>query len=394
MLNNNKTKITIVGAGYVGMSLSLLLATNNDVTILEKDKKKIDLIKQNKSPIKDSNIEEFWRQNKLKIKITESKKIAFKNSEYVVICTPTDYDEESKSFDTSSVTSVVSDIVKYNVSCPIIIKSTVPVGYTADLRKKLKQKNIFFSPEFLREGKALNDNLCPSRIIVGPKDKKAIKFARILVDASEKKDVPTLFMSSTEAEAVKLFSNSYLAMRVSFFNELDSYCMSKNLNSKSIIDGVCLDPRIGNFYNNPSFGYGGYCLPKDSKQLLANYKEIPQSMIEAVVTSNVKRKDFIVDEIIKLKPKTVGIFLLSMKKDSDNFRFSSILDILKKLKDRDIEVLIYEPSLKKNFFLNTNVIKNINYFKSSCDLIIANRNSQKLKDVKTKVFTRDLFNTN
>tara|TARA_A100001015_G_scaffold258267_1_gene301431 strand:+ start:1882 stop:3051 length:1170 start_codon:yes stop_codon:yes gene_type:complete len=387
-------KITIVGAGYIGMSLAVLLAQKNKVTVLEKDIKKVNLIKNNISPTKDDYLENFWKVNNLKIKVTSDKKLALKDADFTVICTPTNFNEKKNTFDTSSVESVSRDVKKFSKDSSIIIKSTVPIGYTEKLRKKINYKNIFFSPEFLREGHALKDNLNPSRIIMGSEKKAAKIFLNILVECSEKKDVLKLFMSSSEAEAVKLFSNSFLALRVAFFNELDSFSLANNLDPCSIIEGVSFDSRIGNFYNNPSFGYGGYCLPKDTKQLLSEYKSIPQDLIEAVINSNSTRKDFITRQILKLKPKTVGVYLLSMKMNSDNFRSSSILDVMERLKSKGVEVIIYEPLIKEHLFLNSPVVKDLTEFKSKCDLIICNRKSKNLEDVEKKVFTRDIFGSN
>ena len=334
-----KPNITVVGAGYVGMSLAVLLAQKNNVKILEKNSSKISLIKKGIPTIKDESLRAFWKENDIKVTATRDKKVAFKDSNFVVICTPTNYDETKNYFDTESVESVAINAIKYSPNTSIIIKSTVPVGFTEKLRRNLNFKNIFFCPEFLREDQALQDNLHPSRIIIGSRKKEAKEFLSLLSDSAKAKDIPTLFMSSKDAEAVKLFSNTYLAMRVSFFNELDTYSVHKNLNPKSIIEGVCLDPRIGNFYNNPSFGYGGYCLPKDTKQLLANYNEVPQNLIKAIVKSNSTRKDFISEQIIKLKPKTIGIYRLAMKANSENFRYSSIQGVMKRLKAKGLEIL-------------------------------------------------------
>ncbi len=386
-----KPNITVVGAGYVGMSLAVLLAQKNNVKILEKNSSKISLIKKGIPTIKDESLRAFWKENDIKVTATRDKKVAFKDSNFVVICTPTNYDETKNYFDTESVESVAINAIKYSPNTSIIIKSTVPVGFTEKLRRNLNFKNIFFCPEFLREDQALQDNLHPSRIIIGSRKKEAKEFLSLLSDSAKAKDIPTLFMSSKDAEAVKLFSNTYLAMRVSFFNELDTYSVHKNLNPKSIIEGVCLDPRIGNFYNNPSFGYGGYCLPKDTKQLLANYNEVPQNLIKAIVKSNSTRKDFISEQIIKLKPKTIGIYRLAMKANSENFRYSSIQGVMKRLKAKGLEIIIYEPLLEEKTFYNSKVINDLKTFKLKSDLIICNRNSSNLKDIKFKVFTRDLF---
>jgi len=366
-------KITVVGAGYVGMSLSALLAKDNLVTLHDIDKKRIKLLKDKKSTIKDFDINTYWKKNNLKIRATFSPKIAFRDSEFILVCTPTNYDEHQNHFDTSSVESVIRKAIKINNKATFIIKSTIPVGFTEHLRQKLKYKKIIFSPEFLREGKALFDSLNPSRIIVGSKNKEARIFAGLLQQGAEKKDIETFYMNSTEAEAVKLFANTFLAMRVSFFNELDSFSISKNLSSNSIIEGVCADKRIGKFYNNPSFGYGGYCLPKDTKQLLTNYETVPQNLIEAIVRSNTTRKDFIAEEILKKSPKVVGIYLLSMKSGSDNYRNSSVQGIMKRLNAKGIEILVYEPLLQNSTFFGSKVIKNLEIFMANSDLIIANR---------------------
>lgn len=386
--------ISIIGAGYVGMSLAIMLAQRHDVNIIDTDDKKVRLINSNESPLKDYFLINFWKKNNLSINASNKIKTTVKKSEFVIICTPTNYSEDKNYFDTSSVEDSIQKITNLSKEPTIIIKSTVPVGFTEEMKKKYQNKNIIFSPEFLREGKALEDNLFPSRIVLGSKTKEAKLFAKYLQNAAYKKDIQTVFMRSSEAEAVKLFSNSFLAMRVSFFNELDSYSMAKKLNPKPIIEGVCLDSRIGNFYNNPSFGYGGYCLPKDTKQLLANYEEVPQNIIGAIIKSNSTRKDFISDQILKKRPKVVGIYLLSMKKDSDNYRSSSIQGIMKRIKAKGVEVIIYEPKYEDSLFFNSRVIKNLNSFKKKSDVIISNRMSSNLEDVKNKVFTRDLFNEN
>ncbi len=389
-----KKNITIIGAGYVGMSLGIMLAQRHEVNIVDIDDKKVRLINSNESPIKENFLINFWKKNNLSINASNQIKTTVKKSEFVIICTPTNYSEDKNYFDISSVEDSIQKITNLSKELTIIIKSTVPVGFTEEMKKKYQNKNIIFSPEFLREGKALEDNLFPSRIVLGSKTKEAKLFAKYLQNAAHKKDIETVFMRSSEAEAVKLFSNSFLAMRVSFFNELDSYSMAKKLNPKSIIEGVCSDSRIGNFYNNPSFGYGGYCLPKDTKQLLANYEEVPQNIIGAIIQSNSTRKDFISDQILKKKPKVVGIYLLSMKKDSDNYRSSSIQGIMKRIKAKGVEVIIYEPKYKESLFFNSRVIKSLNSFKKKSDVIISNRMSSNLEDVKNKVFTRDLFNEN
>ncbi len=388
-----KAKITVVGAGYVGMSLGILFAKNNDVKIYDIDKTKINKIKKKKPTIKDPQIKEYWKKNKIDLIGISSKAVAFKKADFIVICTPTNYDVEENFFDTSSVEQVIKDSLTLNDKALIVIKSTVPVGFTEKIKKKFKTSRVIFSPEFLREDSALADNLNPSRIIVGSKSKKAKIFAKILEEISNNKS-EVLYMSSSDAEAVKLFSNTFLAMRIAFFNELDSYGMVKNLSTESIISGVCLDPRIGNFYNNPSFGYGGYCLPKDTKQLLVNYDSVPQNLIEAIVNSNKTRKDFLSEQIIKIKPKKVGIYLLSMKKGSDNFRESSIQGIMKRLKAKGIKIIIYEPMLKKDKFYNSKIINDLKKFKKESDLIIANRVTEDLFDVEKKIFSRDLFGVN
>ena len=384
-------KITIVGAGYVGMSLSAMLSKNNLVTLYDSDKKKVQLLKDKKSPIKDVYLTKYWKENDLKIKATLSKKIAYKDASYIIVCTPTNYDPDKSYFDTSTVKKVIYEAMEINKNATFIIKSTIPVGFTKSLRKQLKYTKIIFSPEFLREDQALLDNLYPSRIIMGAKTKEAKQFSNLLKDGAEKKNIKTFFMGSSDAEAVKLFANTFLAMRVSFFNELDSYSISKKLKTKSIIEGICSDNRIGEFYNNPSFGYGGYCLPKDTKQLLANYESVPQKLIEAIVNSNTTRKDFISNEILKLKPRVVGIYLLAMKSGSDNYRFSSVQGIMKRLKAKGIEIIIFEPSLKQKKFFGSVVLKNIKDFKKKSDLVIANRMFDEIKDIEKKVFTRDIY---
>ncbi len=383
-------KITILGAGYVGMSLGILLAKNNFVTVYDNDQEKIKKIKSKKPSIQDKSLSKYWKNNKLNLTAKISRKSALKFAEFIIICTPTNYDEEKNYFDTSSVESSIKESLKVNPKACIVIKSTVPVGFTKKINKELNTNKIIFSPEFLREDKLLEDNQYPSRIVIGSKNKMARNFAKILEDISVK-ETESIFMTSSEAEAVKLFSNTYLAMRVSFFNELDSYSMSKKLNTKSIIEGVSSDKRIGNFYNNPSFGYGGYCLPKDTKQLLSNFDLVPQNLIEAIVNSNSTRKDFISDQILERKPIKVGIYLLGMKTGSTNFRQSSILGIMKRIKAKGIEMMVYEPQLKTNKFFNSLVIKDLSKFKKECDLIITNRLADDLSDVSGKVFTRDIF---
>ena len=379
-----------MGTGYVGMSMIALLSKHNQVTALDIDTIKVSKINKGISTIEDSEITEYMDKYSKSINATTEKEQAYKDADYVIVATPTNYDEKENYFDTSSVESVIADAISFGEPS-IIIKSTIPVGFTEAIKKKYSTEKIIFSPEFLREGSSLRDNLYPDRIIMGSNSDEAIIFSEILQKAAVKKNIQKVFMNSTEAEAVKLFSNTYLAMRVSFFNELDSYSMAKGLDSSSIIKGVCLDKRIGDFYNNPSFGYGGYCLPKDTKQLLANYENVPQNLIEAIVSANSTRKDFISDEIISMKPKKVGIFKLVMKSGSDNFRSSAIQGILKRIKAKGIEVVIYEPLLNENLFFNSKVTKNLDKFKKECDLILTNRNMDELSDVSNKVFTRDLF---
>ena len=387
----NKTKITVVGSGYVGMSLAALLSQNNEVTVLDIDSARVDKINNKLSTVADTEIELFLSEKDLCITATTDKKIAYEGASFVIVATPTNYDTVNNYFDTSSVDDVVGDALKLNKQAYVVIKSTIPVGHTKLLQEKYATNRIIFSPEFLREGQALKDNLYPSRIIIGSQLEAGKTFAKILAQGAKKQDIETLFIDSTEAEAVKLFSNTYLAMRVSFFNELDSYALSNDLNAESIISGVCLDERIGGGYNNPSFGYGGYCLPKDTKQLLANFDQVPQTLMQAIVSSNSKRKDFIADSIINLKPRIVGIYKLSMKKDSDNFRASAIKGIMRRIKDKGIEIVIYEPDLKENEFENLKVLDSLKSFKDISDIIISNRLSSELDDVADKVFTRDLF---
>lgn len=385
-------KIAVAGTGYVGLSLAALLSQKNEVVALDVIPEKVEKINNRISPIKDEYIEKYFKEKSLNLKATLDYKKAFENSEFVIISTPTNYDEEKNFFDTSSVEDIIKKVISMNDNnITMVVKSTIPVGFIESVKQKYNINNIFFSPEFLREGKALYDNLYPSRIIVGEKNDKAKEFASLLIESAEKKDIETLFMNSTEAEAVKLFANTYLALRVAYFNELDTYALTKGLNSRDIIKGVCLDPRIGDQYNNPSFGYGGYCLPKDTKQLLANYKNVPQNLIEAIVNSNKTRKDFITEEIIKTKPQVVGIYRLTMKTGSDNFRASAIQDIIKNLRANNIEVIIYEPALTKNEFNGFKVINGLNEFKTKSSIILANRQENILYDVKDKVYTRDLF---
>tara|TARA_B110000003_G_scaffold260867_1_gene282116 strand:+ start:2452 stop:3630 length:1179 start_codon:yes stop_codon:yes gene_type:complete len=387
-----KNKITIVGSGYVGMSLAVLLAQHNDVVVLDIDENRVNKINNNQSAIDDSMIHTFIIEKVLSLSATCNKKKAYQDADFVIIATPTDYHEDNNRFDTHTVESVVGDIITIQPSTTIIIKSTIPIGYTASLKKLTNFSNIMFSPEFLREGNALYDNLYPSRIIVGEQSQRARQFAELLTKGAIKKDIDVLFMNSTEAEAVKLFSNTYLAMRVSYFNEIDSYAEVYNLDSKKLIEAVGSDPRIGNHYNNPSFGYGGYCLPKDTKQLRANYQDVPNALISAVVDANSIRKDFIADSIIRKKPEVVGIHRLIMKTESDNFRASSIQGIMKRLKAKGIKVVVYEPMLKETDFLGSKIISDLNEFKQLSSLIVTNRMADCLEDVRDKVYTRDLFN--
>ena len=387
----NKHKLTIIGSGYVGMSLGVLFGQFHDVTILEIDESRVNKINKGISTVKDNLIQEYLDNKKINISATLKLNQALANADFFIIATPTNYDEYTNEFDTSSVESCISNILKFSKEGLIIIKSTVPVGYTEHLRVKFNTDRIIFSPEFLREGNALYDNLYPSRIIIGDNSEDAKNFSEILKKLSLNKKTPIALMTSSEAEAVKLFSNTYLAMRVSFFNELDSFAMENELDSLNLIKGVCLDNRIGNLYNNPSFGYGGYCLPKDTKQLLSNYKNVPQNIIQAVVESNATRKDFIVDQILKKKPNKIGIYQLAMKMDSDNFRFSSIISIMNRLKDHKIDLLIYEDLIQEEYYLNVKVEKDLKVFKKECDLIISNRMTIELDNVSEKVFTRDLF---
>ena len=384
----------MVGSGFVGMSLSVLLAQHNDVTVLDIDAERVGRVNNKQSTVADTEIESFLAEKELSLTATLDKQAAYEGASFVVVATPTNYDPDTNCFDTSSVDGVVSDALELNSDTLVVIKSTIPVGHTKSLQQKHNTNRVIFSPEFLREGRALRDNLYPSRIIVGSQLAPGKAFADLLVEGAKKKDVERLFIRSTEAEAIKLFANTYLAMRVSFFNELDSYAVAFDLDTKSIINGVCLDERIGEGYNNPSFGYGGYCLPKDTKQLLANYDQVPQTLIQAIVSSNTTRKDFIANEIIKMNPKIVGFYRLTMKEGSDNFRSSAIQGVMKRIKAKGIQVVVYEPSLVEDDFFGSKILNDVNEFILKSDIVVANRTSDELRSVQNKIFTRDIFGEN
>ena len=389
-----KNKITVVGSGYVGMSLSVLLAQHNDVIVLDIDAARVDKINSKQSTVVDTEIELFLAEKSLSLSATLDRQVAYEGANFIIVATPTNYDSDTNRFDTSSVDGVVEDALALSSNALVVIKSTIPVGHTKLLQEKYGTDRVIFSPEFLREGQALKDNLYPSRIIVGSKREVGKLFADLLIEGADKEDIKTLFIRSTEAEAVKLFANTYLAMRVSFFNELDSYALASDLDTKSIINGVCLDERIGSGYNNPSFGYGGYCLPKDTKQLLANYEHVPQNLVQAIVSSNTTRKDFIADEILKLAPKNVGFYRLVMKEGSDNFRSSAIQGVMKRIKAKGIEVFVFEPELDKSEFFGSQVLTDFDHFKEISDIIVTNRKDECLSDVYNKCFSRDIFGDN